>query len=124
MLLGVLAISCNALNQQDQLNSVSVTELNDKRDAWESGEVLLLDVRTPDEVADGRIPGSINYDFYDDKFDAQLDKLDRKKPVYVYCRSGNRGGKTVRKLNELGFEQVYNVEGGFNAWEDEGLPID
>ena len=82
----------------------------------EAGKGLLLDVRTPNEVASGKIEGATNLDFYGSTFKADLDKLDKTKAVYVYCRSGNRSGKAMKQMKDLGFTQVYNLMGGYSNW--------
>ena len=83
---------------------------------YESGKGLLLDVRTPNEVAQGKIDGATNLDFYSPTFKADLDKLDKSKPVYVYCRSGSRSGKTMKHMKDSGFKIVYNLIGGYSSW--------
>jgi rhodanese-related sulfurtransferase len=81
---------------------------------------LILDVRTPEEVEEGYIPGSIHIDIYrGQEFLDEVEKLDPNKNFYVYCRSGNRSGQACAILNSLGIENAYNLEGGFNEWEGE-----
>lgn len=81
---------------------------------------FLLDVRTPEEVEDGYIPEAINIDIYlGQEFVAELEKLDKTKNYYVYCRSGQRSGQACAIMNKLGFENAYNLEGGFMHWEGE-----
>ncbi len=79
---------------------------------------FILDVRTPEEVAEGYIPNAVNIDIYlGPDFLAELEKLDKRKNYYVYCRSGNRSGQACAIMNSLGFENAYNLEGGFMHWE-------
>lgn len=78
--------------------------------------IQLVDVRTPEEFAKGYIEGAINLNFYDENFDAQIDQLDREKPVYLYCRSGNRSGKTYNKMKQKGFSQVFDLGVGYKGW--------
>ena len=78
---------------------------------------LILDVRTPGEVEKGAIRGSRNIDFFSDNFSNEIDKLDKNKPVYVYCASGGRSGETMDLMKEKGFKEVYNLEGGYTAWK-------
>ena len=82
-----------------------------------ASDIQLIDVRTPAEVADGSIAGAVNYDFYGDDFMQKIEKLDREKPTYIYCRSGGRSGKTAVMMKEMGFREVYDLEGGYNAWK-------
>ncbi|MDT8346203.1 MAG: rhodanese-like domain-containing protein [Flavobacteriaceae bacterium] len=87
------------------------------RDSITTQQVQLVDVRTPKEYAEQHIADAINIDFFDDEnFEAAFKKLDNNKPVYIYCRSGNRSYKASIKLAELGFKQVYDLHGGILAW--------
>jgi rhodanese-related sulfurtransferase len=82
----------------------------------ESGNGLLIDVRTPEEYSEGHIAGSVNIDFKGSDFDAALDTLDKSVPIYVYCQAGGRSGQTKDKMLEKGFAEVYNLVGGFGEW--------
>jgi rhodanese-related sulfurtransferase len=89
----------------------------------EQGEGLLLDVRTPEEVAAGKIADASNIDYFSEDFKESLNKLDKNKPVYVYCRSGHRSGNTMEIMKELGFMTIYNLDGGIKGWQEKGLPV-
>ncbi|QLG44252.1 rhodanese-like domain-containing protein [Costertonia aggregata] len=81
---------------------------------------VILDVRTPEEVEEGFIPNSKNIDIYlGQDFINELEKLDKSKNYYVYCRSGNRSGQACTIMNSIGFDNAYNLEGGFMNWEGE-----
>jgi phage shock protein E len=86
-------------------------------------DLVILDVRTPEEFADGHIDGAVMIDFYEADFVDQLAELDPDVPYVLYCRSGNRSGQTTAIMEELGFESVQDVDGGVLAWEAEGLPL-
>jgi len=77
-------------------------------------------VRTPDEWASGTIKGATKMNFFDKDFNAQLEKLDKTKPVYVYCKSGGRSGKATKQMKKMGFTAVYNLVGGIGAWDAAG----
>ena len=79
-------------------------------------DAQLLDVRTAEEVAEGSIEGAVNYDFYQDDFRKKLESLNPQKPTFVYCRSGGRSGQTMDILKELGFVEIYDLEGGYTVW--------
>lgn len=83
---------------------------------FESGNGTLLDVRTPGEVADGAIEGSLNIDFNGGDFEAEIAKLDKEAPVYVYCAAGGRSGKAMNMMKDMGFSEVYNLVGGYGNW--------
>jgi rhodanese-related sulfurtransferase len=90
-------------------------------DAFESlisadSSLQLVDVRTPEEYREGYITGSKNLNFHAPDFAQRLSELDKNKPVLVYCAVGGRSGKAALQLREMGFEQVYDLEGGIKAW--------
>ncbi len=79
---------------------------------------VILDVRTPDECNDGVIPGAINIDIYKGQgFIYAVEELDKSKNYFVYCRSGARSAQACQIMNQLGFENTFNLEGGFMQWK-------
>ena len=95
------------------IKTVSVTEF---AKLIEEGNGTLLDVRTPGENASGNIEGSMLIDIKGSSFNEDIQKLDKNKPVYVYCRSGARSMSAAKKMEAEGFTKIYNLDGGFNAW--------
>jgi phage shock protein E len=87
------------------------------------GKVILVDVRTPEEYKSGHLQYAQNIDYKKGDFKTQVEKLDKNKPVYLYCRSGNRSEKSVEILKNLGFVNVYNI-GGFENLKTAGLPAE
>lgn len=85
--------------------------------------IQLIDVRTPEEYKDGYIKDAININFKDDDFIDQVSKLDKDKPIYVYCMVGGRSGQSAAQLKEAGFKKVYDFKGGFKQWKAEGKKI-
>lgn len=88
-----------------------------------SGDVIVLDVRTPGEYQSGHIDGAQLMNIADRDFADQLGKLDKTKPVYVYCRSGARSSNAMRQMVSLGFTEVYNLQGGILSWSAKGQPV-
>ena len=86
-------------------------------------DLVVLDVRTPEEFAEGHIDGAVQLDFYRPDFAEQLAQLDPSVPYVVYCRSGNRSGQTVPMMQDLGFTSVADVNGGILSWQGSGLPV-
>lgn len=86
-------------------------------------DLVILDVRTPEEFAEGHLEGAVLVDFYDPDFADQLAELDPDVPYVVYCRSGNRSGQTLPLMQQLGFGSALDIGGGILAWADAGLPI-
>lgn len=79
---------------------------------------VVLDVRTENEFEDGYIENAINIDIYlGQDFISEIEKLDKSKSYFVYCRSGNRSGQACAIMSKLGFEKAYNLLGGMLEWE-------
>ncbi|WMX16357.1 MULTISPECIES: rhodanese-like domain-containing protein [unclassified Aureispira] len=87
-----------------------------KKAMAENDNVVLLDVRTPGEVAQGKIEGAVAIDFFADDFQTQVSALDKDKNYFVYCRSGQRSGQACQLMHQLGFQSLVNLEGGILAW--------
>lgn len=88
----------------------SATDLKEK--GLKSGKIL-IDVRTPEEIAEGKIDGAGEIDFMAPDFKDQINALDKSKDYVMYCRSGGRSGKAAELMIELGFVNVTNITGGF-----------
>ncbi|MFY7930498.1 MAG: rhodanese-like domain-containing protein [Oligoflexus sp.] len=90
----------------------------------ESGAVQLIDVREADEFADCAPSIGVNVPLSRllQEADTLLKDMDRKAPTYLFCRSGRRSASACEKLADLGFDNLYNVEGGILAWTAAGLP--
>lgn len=81
---------------------------------------IILDVRTEDEFNDGYIPNAINIDIYKGQgFIYKIDELDKSKNFYVYCKAGGRSLQACKIMNQMGFENTYNLLGGFMEWKGE-----
>jgi rhodanese-related sulfurtransferase len=86
-------------------------------------DLVVLDVRTPEEFAEGHLEDAVLIDFYDADFADQLAALERDVPYLVYCRSGNRSGEAMSMMEELGFTSAVDVDGGIVAWAAAGLSV-
>lgn len=83
-------------------------------------DAVILDVRTQEEVDEGIIPNAKNLDIYKgQEFVDELEKLDKSKNYYVYCRSGKRSVQAATLMDSLGFNKTYNLLGGFSEWDGE-----
>lgn len=123
VMLGLLMalMSCTPGKDETANTSVAVSEFNKFRN--EHSDLVLVDVRTPEEIAGGKIAGSIAIDFSVSDFHQQIDKLDKDKTYVVYCAVGGRSGKTVEYMRQKGFRHAYNLEGGITQWIKEGQPL-
>ncbi len=106
--------------------SISVVSAEEANTIIESApaDLVVLDVRTQDEYDEGHLAGAVMVDFYAADFADQLATLDPTVPYVVYCRSGNRSGQAREMMNELGFLDVRDVEGGIISWTAAGLPTE
>ena len=82
-----------------------------------SGKVIPIDVRTPEEIAEGKIEGALEIDFKGSGFQSKVSKLDKSATYLVYCRSGRRSAKAVKQMEAIGFEKCYDLDGGYLAWQ-------
>jgi rhodanese-related sulfurtransferase len=89
-----------------------------------SGDALVLDIRDPGEYNGGRIPRSKNVPLAE--LDKRIDDFSKfkDKPVIVTCRSDSRAGAAARLLKAKGFANVYQLSGGFSAWQQASLPVE
>ena len=85
--------------------------------------LVVLDVRTPAEFAEGHISGAINIDFKADDFAVNLAKLDPTKQYLLHCKSGNRSSKALTVMQEQGFRNIVHMTDGFDAWKNAGHPV-
>ena len=112
LLIILLFISC-----ENNKGEFKLLEYQSYKSHIENNSVQLFDVRTPEEYNLGHINGAVNIDFKNEEiFYRSFEKLDKSKPVYLYCRSGNRSKKSADILIELGFSKVYDLKGGFIEW--------
>ena len=105
-----------------QFQSVSVDEF-EKQLINTKGDQL-IDVRTPQEFEKYRITGAKNIDFRNPDFQKEIEKLDKNKPVLIYCLAGPRSKSALDVFQKAGFKAVYELSGGINAWSKAGKSID
>jgi phage shock protein E len=127
-MLGVFAQEKNAKpaaaeKKESKIQNVTAEEFDAKRKT-DINSTVVLDVRTKKEYADGHIPGSVLIDFTSDDFEQQVAKLDKDKTYLVHCASGGRSARACKKMEQLGFKQLYNLQGGMGAWEKAGKPVE
>ncbi len=109
-LISLLFLACNS-----SVKEISVMELKERMD--KNQNIQLLDVRTPNEQEEGVIGNPIRINIFDDNFETLADnKLDKKKEVYIYCRSGGRSMKAAELLAKKGYK-VINIDGGYRYWK-------
>ena len=111
LLISILISSC-AIGQIT--NDIDIDEFRKK---MVSEKYVLVDVRTEKEFDDGHIEDALNIDYFSDTFSDEINNIGLENPVLVYCRSGNRSGKSMKIMSDLGFKEVYNLIGGIKGWK-------
>jgi Rhodanese-related sulfurtransferase len=87
-------------------------------------DFVILDVRTPEEYDKGHIENAYLLDAKSDSFEDELEKMDKNKKYYVYCRTGRRSRKAVELMKERGYDEAHNVIGGIDKWKRSRLPVE
>ncbi len=95
-----------------QISSKPITEVSRN----EFNNVILVDVRTPEEYETGHIENALNINWYDEDFTAQFVNIPKEDVIYVYCKMGGRSSKAQQLLDSLGYKKVVNLEGGYEAY--------
>lgn len=89
----------------------------------ESKGANLVDVRTPGEYAQGHLANAVMIDVNSNDFKSRVAKLDKTKPVFVYCKAGSRSSSAADILNDMGFKEIYDLNGGITAWQRANKPV-
>ncbi len=120
ILMTMSATQISGCNTNDNIISVSAPEFDKEIKA---DSVQLLDVRTPQEYAEGHIDGALNINVQSDDFKQMAKKeLSKDSTILVYCRSGRRSMDAAEILTKLGYK-VVNMKGGIIEWKEDGLPV-
>ena len=124
-LLWISLVSCgqkqkdgSADQDGSKISLISSTELNKA-----NKDILLIDVRTPEEYASGHLENSVNIDYKADNFKELIAELDTNQDVYVYCKVGGRSNNSAKMMEKMGFKKIYDLEGGILQWEKEDFKI-
>lgn len=105
------------MDKADVSNTVFATiDIADFAQKIDTDNVLVIDLRTPEEFEVGHLENALNIDYYNDNFRTKLKELDKQNTYLVYCRSGNRSSQAMSIMKDLGFEYVYELDGGITAW--------
>ncbi len=109
----VFTISCTS----QKSGQVQIIDIETVKAEVIGKDVQWVDVRTPQEFNAGHIDDAINIDISDsDMFINKFEKLDKDKPVYIYCQVGGRSKQAAQKLKDLGFKSIFDYSGGYGEW--------
>lgn len=120
ILLASLLIGCNAQTSK-AVKTIDCAAFEKFINA--NKKLQLIDVRTTIEYSESHLQNANNININDGNFEQEILKLDKTKPILVYCKAGGRSEKAANKLAELGFKEIYNLDGGILKWIEEKKPI-
>ncbi len=119
VVIGLTLLNC----KQSAAQQSTLLEPQEFKEFLSSNEVLLIDVRTPQEFNSGHIENAVNIDFKSPDFAMAVQKLDTTKTLVIYCRSGRRSGMGTPTFVKAGFKQLYDLKGGVLNWQKDGLKL-
>lgn len=112
-----LAMGFSTIGCAQKTEVIQVVSTEVYKEITAAGNQRLIDVRTAEEFEAGHLEGATNIDFFDEEnFFEAYNNFDRKQPIYLYCQSGNRSSKVADKLIEMGFENIFDMKGGYKQW--------
>lgn len=114
-----LFVACKDSSSSKEIKVISPQEVRDA--VYDDNPHQLIDVRTLEEFNEGHLKNAQNICVTDSDFEENIAKLDRDQPIYLYCRSGKRSARAAEILKDLGFKEIYDMEGGILKWESEHL---
>lgn len=114
ILFTILSISSVSISAQETYTVKEVQAF--VNDINTNDNIQIIDVRTPEEYAQGHIDGAININFYANSFAEEISKLNKEKPTYIYCRSGKRSARSSKEFINQGFKNIVDLKGGFIAF--------
>lgn len=119
----LMFIGVSSCKKEEKKGEIKVVSVEEMQSLMELEDIQLVDVRTPGEYAEGYIENFQNIDFLSPTFDEDIAKLDKNKPVILYCKSGGRSASCAQKMVDAGFVKVYDLEGGISKWQHEGMEV-
>lgn len=119
----MLLLVANLYACQSQSNGKAVSPKVFSEQIKATKDPVVLDVRTPEEFADGYIQNAINIDFYKPDFKSQIARLNKEQTYFVYCKAGGRSASAADIMRKEGFKNVVDLDGGITEWEKAKLPI-
>jgi rhodanese-related sulfurtransferase len=120
LLLMVVLSSC--INEEK--GSVQLVSPEEMKELQNDKSVQVVDVRTAKEHDQEAIPNSQNIDYNSPTFDEELSRLDKNRPVLLYCKTGRRSAECAKKLENAGFVKIYDLQGGISRWKYEGFDVE
>ena len=123
-LLTLLLFSTVTIAQTVEKDSIQVLSIAQFEKLSSKKKSKIIDVRTPEEVAEGHLVGATTVNFLGANFAAEVQELNKNKTYLLYCRSGSRTRKAADAMQKMGFKHVYMLEGGITAWKEAGKAVE
>jgi len=121
LLLATSLGSCQPQNAQQNFREFSAAEF--EKEIAKNNSVQLIDVRTREEFEQEHLAGAVNFDIHAADFEKKINRLDKNKPVLIYCLSGGRSATAAAILVQKGFSEVHNMTGGLMQWPAGGKQL-
>ncbi|MBE7410788.1 MAG: thioredoxin domain-containing protein [Leptospiraceae bacterium] len=116
--------NCSEAKNQNAMNLIHNVNAIEFNNLIQLDNGIVLDVRTPEEVAQGKIRNASVVNFYDKDFEKKINLIQKDKPIYIYCRSGSRSLNASKILEKNGFTKIYNLSGGISSWVGNGFSVE
>lgn len=113
--------SSDKVIQEIEVKSIKATEF---QNLSKEANSIIVDVRTPQEVAQGKIPNAIVINIYDSDFEERISQLPKEKEILIYCSAGVRSAQAGEYLIANGFTSVYHLQGGLGDWYKNKFPLE
>ncbi len=127
ILFAVMLTMVSAQAEEEQVTAVDKIEVTDAKEyVARHDNAIIMDVRTPVEYDMSHITGAMNVNVQDDDFESMVAGLDKDKTYLVHCTKNPAGGRSSRALEtlqQMGFKNLYSLEGGYIAWKEAELPL-
>lgn len=116
----MVLIGCSSSAQQDTSDDKTMVhhrvDVAAFKEQMKNKDAVLLDVRTPQEINKGKIEGAMELNIKAANFETELGKLDKNKTYLVYCQGGTRSNKACKKMEDMGFKELYDLKSGYKGW--------
>ena len=115
--------ACQSNAAQNTGNAKTIVASEYQKLMGQQTSLVLIDVRTPEEFAEVHLANAVNINFNGSDFKQKIGALDKSKTTFVYCLSGGRSNSAMNEMSEMGFREVYNLQGGILQWKANNLPL-
>lgn len=120
----MVGLSFGCQKEESKASKIELISVDEMASLLEVDQVQLVDVRTTQEYESGHIKNALNIVYLSDNWSSEIDKLDKDKPVYVYCAKGGRSANCAKLLADAGFKKIFDLEGGVTKWKHAGRALE